>query len=287
MPSYRPFKYRSHDGLTLHARVYEASPDYPAVICMPGLTRNSADFHKLAEHLTAQSKVKVYSLDFRGRGSSDWDSNPSNYNPLRYAEDLQAFVQNQKLENIILIGTSLGGLVAMIYTAHFDNTVAGIVLNDIGPEIDPTGLARIQSYVGKTGSAESWNDAKQMVKAINEETLPDLAEAEWTQMTEALMHEAEDGRIVFSYDPAISEESNPSAKGTDFWSEFDALRQLPVLVIRGVKSDILNSKCVETMLTSHDKLAYCEVSNRGHAPLLNEPEALAAIEAYLAKHFKI
>lgn len=280
MQNYRDLYYQSKDGLTLYARHYHAS-GAPTLICMPGLTRNSADFQWLCDHLMGQ--YNIYTMDFRGRGNSQWDVDSANYNPLSYARDLESLIHHEQLTNVSLIGTSLGGLVAMIYLAHFEHSVRALVLNDIGPEVNAQGLNRIQQYVGKSCVAESWQDAIAMVKSINSEFFPGLDSNQWESIARALMHEADDGRITFSYDPAIAaaKSNNDSESIPNLWAEFDKLGSLPLLVLRGEFSDILDAQCIRQMQRRHPAMDFCEVANRGHAPLLNEPEVLQTVKKFL------
>jgi pimeloyl-ACP methyl ester carboxylesterase len=280
MQNYRDLYYQSDDGLTLYARHYVAS-GAPTLVCMPGLTRNSADFQWLCDHLMGQ--YNIYAMDFRGRGNSQWDLNAANYNPLTYARDLECLIHHQQLTDITLVGTSLGGLVAMIYLGHFAHSVRALVLNDIGPEVNPQGLNRIQQYVGKSEVAKSWHDAIAMVKSINAEFFPGLDSNEWELIARALMHETDDGQITFSYDPAIAiaKPGDDTQAIPNLWAEFDKLGTLPLLVLRGEFSDILDARCIQEMQRRHQSMDYCEVANRGHAPLLNEPQVVQALKKFL------
>jgi pimeloyl-ACP methyl ester carboxylesterase len=286
--TYQSVNYLSDDGLSLFARRYANAKATSSIIFMPGLTRNSADFEWLCEHLSAQFNLNIYAMDFRGRGKSEWDPKPENYNPLTYAKDLHALIVKEELHDVILAGTSLGGLVAMIFAAHFKLTPRALILNDIGPEINLAGLRRIQNYVGAHHQVNDWEQAVGLVKSINQIALPDLNDSEWMTMAQALMHETKNGQVEFSYDPAISQTSSAKEAQREqvpnLWQEFNALNTIPVLVIRGQHSDILSNQCVELMQRAHPSLEYAEVPNRGHAPLLNEPAAVESIKVFLHTH---
>ncbi len=152
MTDYRDLWYQSPDGLKLYARDYPgpAGSTLPPALCMHGLTRNSADFAALADQLSASRRV--LSVDQRGRGLSDYDSNTNNYTPATYVQDMFALLDGEGIDRVVLVGTSMGGLMSFLMAAMQPERIAAMIINDIGPEIDPTGLARIQGYVGKSGS---------------------------------------------------------------------------------------------------------------------------------------
>ncbi|GER08511.1 alpha/beta hydrolase [Iodidimonas muriae] len=271
----------SADGLRLHYRDYpNAETTALPVLCLHGLTRNSADFHDLALHLAPH--FRVLAMDVRGRGLSEHDPNPENYHPGTYVADVLALLAQENISKLVVIGTSMGGLIGMALAAQNPDLLSGLVLNDIGPEIDPAGLTRIKGYVGAVEPAKDWDDAIAHMKAINGQALPGLSQAQWERFTRGLYHENADGRPVLAYDPAISmavkagEVAPPS-----MWALYEALSVTPVLVLRGTQSDILSTKTVQDMVQKHPDCTACSVHNRGHAPLLDEPESLAAIDAFL------
>ena len=285
MTDYRDVFYHSHDGLRLYARDYpcrDASNATPAtVLCMHGLTRNSADFAGLADYLS--ERYRVVSVDNRGRGRSDYDHNTANYTPATYVQDMFTLLDELAIEQVILCGTSMGGLMSFIMTAMQPERIRALIINDIGPEIDPAGLERIKRYVGNSGPVRNWSEAIAQAKAINEIAFPDFGEEEWEEFAHGLYRE-QDGVPVLAYDPAISRpmnESDSNAVPPDLWPLFDAMTAKPMLVIRGETSDILAPACVDRMRDVKPDLQFAEIPRRGHAPTLNEPDARRAIDGFL------
>ncbi len=284
---YRPHLYRSADGaLELFARDYPG--DGPGsglpLLLMHGLTRNSADFEPLAAHLAGRWRLVV--PDQRGRGLSQRDGEPANYRPDVYAKDMFALMDSLGIERAGLIGTSLGGLMAMIMAAMQPARIGSVILNDIGPELAPEGLARISGYVGPSEPFPDWQAAATRCAAIHGEAFPAFGEADWQDFARRTCREEADGRVAFTYDPAIAEAfADDPAGGPDLWPLFDALGKRPVLLLRGALSDLLSPKTVEEMRRRHEgSFVFVEVARRGHAPLLDEPEAVSAIETFLAEH---
>ncbi|MEQ9463754.1 MAG: alpha/beta hydrolase [Haliea sp.] len=283
MTEFADIWYHSGDGLRLYARDYPGpGPAAPVALCMHGLTRNSADFAGLAPHLARRYRVLV--AEQRGRGNSDYDPEPANYHPGTYVQDMFALLDGQGVEQALLVGTSMGGLMAMLMAAAQPARVSAIVVNDIGPEVDPAGLARIKAYVGKSAPVASWEQAVAQVRAVNGDVFPDFDAGDWLAFTRALYREV-DGRPVLAYDPAIARPmatSDDNAVPPDLWPVFDAIRALPMLVIRGACSDILARSCVAEMQRRNPDLVSAEVPHRGHAPTLDEAESRRAIDDFLA-----
>ncbi|PCH61802.1 MAG: alpha/beta hydrolase [SAR86 cluster bacterium] len=290
MVQYTDLFFDSHDGLKLYARDYPASTSAatPAsasvttIICLPGLTRNCADFEELCSSLA--ENYRLLAVDFRGRGRSDYDANPHNYHPGIYAQDITSLMQAEAIDGAIFIGTSLGGLVAMTLAATTPSAVLGIVLNDVGPEVDPVGLARIRSYVSNDREAVNWHVAVSNTRAINEEALPGLSDVQWRKFTRRLYRDDDSGRAALNFDQAISvlfEEQDPNDPPIDLWPLFYMLRDVPLLVLRGAHSDILSAQVVAKMATVHPLMQSLEVKGRGHAPLLDEPGVVNVIKQFL------
>ncbi|RZK00426.1 MAG: alpha/beta hydrolase [Novosphingobium sp.] len=282
---FHPHRYRSACGrLELYARVYEG--EGPALLLMHGLTRNSADFEPLAAHLAGRYRLVV--PDQRGRGISAYDPDPDNYRPDVYAADMFALLDDLGIASAGLIGTSMGGLMAMIMAATQPARVPAMVLNDVGPRIEAAGLARIQGYVGPTGDAAGWAEAAARCAAINGAAFPDFAEADWLAFARRTCAEMPEGRLRLAYDPAIAASvkgDNPATVPPDLWPLWDMLAALPVLVIRGALSDLLSAETVAEMGDRHaGPFAAVSVPKRGHAPMLDEPAALAAITRFLEEH---
>ena len=228
----REFTYTSADGLTLSCREY--SPPAPAgtVVCLPGLTRNSRDFTALATHLA--DRYRVLTPDLRGRGRSQWDSNPANYHPGTYYQDILKLLAEFTSGRVAIIGTSLGGILAMLLASTASQRVAGIVLNDVGPDVAPEGLARIRQYVGGSPAVGSWQEAAAQVKANYGAALPDLTDERWLAYARASYREQADGKLTADYDPRIGDALR-TASGTpaDLWPLWPTLAAMPVLAIRG------------------------------------------------------
>jgi len=282
---FHPHRYRSACGrLELYARVYEG--EGPALLLMHGLTRNSADFEPLAAHLAGRYRLVV--PDQRGRGISAYDPDPDNYRPDVYAADMFALLDDLGIASAGLIGTSMGGLMAMIMAATQPARVPAMVLNDVGPRIEAAGLARIQGYVGPSGDAADWAEAAARCAAINGAAFPDFAEADWLAFARRTCAATPEGRLRLAYDPAIAASvkgDSPATVPPDLWPLWDMLAALPVLVIRGALSDLLSAETVAEMGDRHaGPFAAVSVPKRGHAPMLDEPAALAAITRFLEEH---
>lgn len=285
MSDYLDFWYTSADSLRLYARDYPCtdttSAEPETVLCMHGLTRNSADFHSLAQHLA--SRYRVISVDQRGRGRSQYDSDPARYTPATYVRDMFTLLDKLGVGRAILIGTSMGGLMSLVMGAMAAQRVEAIVLNDIGPEVDSAGLDRIRSYVGKSRPVHSWADAVAQAREINGVAFPDFSDDEWLEFARGVYRE-ENGVPVLAYDPAISgpmDDEDSDAVPDDLWPLFDAAQAIPMLVIRGETSDILARDCVARMQSRKRDLQVTEVPRRGHAPTLNEPVSRDAIDRFL------
>ncbi|MXO61268.1 alpha/beta fold hydrolase [Altererythrobacter salegens] len=283
--TYSDHRYPSADGrLQLFARDYGG--EGPPLLLMHGLTRNSADFEPLAAHLAPRYRLVV--PDQRGRGLSDSDPEPANYRPDLYAQDMFALLGSLGIDRCGLIGTSMGGLMAMIMAAMQPARVSAVVLNDIGPELDPKGLARIAGYVGGSDGFADWDAAAKACASVNKSAFRNFGHDDWLAFARRTCREGADGRIEFAYDPAISKgfEGEGEIAPPDLWPLWDALGLIPVLAIRGAVSDLLSPATLSAMALRHDgPFASVEVLERGHAPLLDEPEALASIEHFLGKYW--
>jgi pimeloyl-ACP methyl ester carboxylesterase len=264
------------DGVRLAADVFGSPTSGVPALCVPGLTRNAQDFTQLASRLSANRLVVA--VDLRGRGRSGRDPSAQSYTLTTYAADLLHVCDALELRRPVWIGTSLGGLISMQVGATAPDRVAGIVLNDIGPELAPEGLARIRSYAGNQPAVASWSEAVAQVREVSEAQAPDLSDEEWLDQARMRYRELDDGRLVPDYDPAIV--SGPPS-GEDPWLAFGRLVDLPLLLIRGELSDLLATETVRKMQAVHPAMQAVEVPARGHAPFLDEPVALRAIEAFL------
>ena len=269
------------DGLRLHYRDYPGDPARPPLLCLPGLTRNARDFAALAERLSPRSRVLC--LDFRGRGGSAFDPQPKRYIPPTYAGDTIALLDHLGIERALIVGTSLGGIVAMIIAAVAGERIAGAILNDVGPELSEPALERIRGYVGSARPFATWAEAAQAV-AENQAQLPaSWGDSEWQAMARRLCRTSDGGSIRFDYDPAIAEPFRRATErqNVDMWPLFDALAKHPVLVVRGERSELFAAATLKAMAERSANVTMVTVAGAGHAPELDEPEAVAAIDALL------
>ena len=277
----------SPDGLTLYARDYAPGPG-PArlpVIAIHGLTRNSADFEAIAP-LIAQSGRRVLAVDVRGRGRSDRAPDPMTYQPATYARDVLALMSQTGIERAVFLGTSMGGLITMALTAVRSRAVAAAILNDIGPEVAREGLARIAAYSGKPVDTPDWAAAAAYMREINGVAFPHYDQAQWDAFARRTFREGPDGAPVLDYDPDIAVPIRAAGKKAlvpKLWPFFRRLaRGRPTLLVRGAASDLLSADIAARMRRAAPKMGYVEVPGVGHAPMLDEPEARAAIFAFLA-----
>lgn len=273
----------SHDGLKLHYRDYPGRADRPAVLCLPGLTRNARDFAALAQQLSGEWRVVC--PDLRGRGDSGYARDAATYNPLQYAEDIEELLITAGITRFVALGTSLGGLLTMLLALASPERIAGALLNDIGPELDPAGLARIRGYVGQGRSFPTWMHAARAIEEIQSAAFPDNQTADWLAAAKRSMVLGSNGRIVFDYDMNIAEPfaRDGGAVPPDLWPAFLALQGRPVTVLRGALSDLLSADVHQIMAQRLAGAKIVTVPRVGHAPTLDEPEAVAAINQLLAQ----
>lgn len=269
------------DGLRLHYRDYPGQEGKPPLVCLHGLTRNARDFASIAERYSP--RWRVIALDFRGRGSSDYDPLPERYKAPTYAGDVLQLLDYLQVDEAVFVGTSLGGLVTMIIAATAPQRIAAAILNDIGPEIDPVGLARILSYVGNGRRFRSWGEAADALAAIHGSSFNRYTRDDWLRMARRNCRE-DNGEVRFDYDMAIAEpfKTTGPTPHFDLWPLFAALAQNPLLVIRGGKSDLLTAAAAAKMQQVAPQMKLATVEGAGHAPVLDEPEAVAAIDKFLS-----
>jgi pimeloyl-ACP methyl ester carboxylesterase len=285
---YADIVFTSRDGLRLHARDYAGAsgPACLPVICIHGLTRNASDFDEVAPWIAAQGR-RVIAVDVRGRGESSWDANPANYNLAVYAEDVVKLARDLGIARAVFVGTSMGGLITMTLAMRHLDLIAAAVLNDVGPELSPRGLSRIAGYAGKGEVLRSWADAAGYLRAINELAFPDYGDADWARWARRAFEEKEPGVLAMRYDASIglgmrSGAIKPSAMMARF--AFKRLaRRRPTLLVRGVLSDLIEPAQAKLMRSLAPQMAYVEVERVGHAPMLTEPQAQAALAAFLAR----
>ena len=273
----------AQDGLRLHVRAYgaRASAALP-VVCLPGLARSAADFESLAA--TLSSNRQVLAVDYRGRGKSDYDHNPANYNLQVELADVLAVLTAFGIGPAVFIGTSRGGILTMLLAVARPTAIAGCVLNDIGPVIELGGVMRIKSYVGKLPQPASFREAADVLQQRFGSHFPKWSDADWLAFAHRTFKEA-NGRIEADYDiklATILDGITPERPLPPLWKEFDALARVPVMVVRGANSDILSEATVDAMRARRRSLDVLEVADEGHAPRLSDPQTAGRIAAFVA-----
>ena len=272
---------RSQDGLGLYVRDYgSAANSATVVLCLPGLTRNSNDFHALALHLCGQRRV--LSLDYRGRGRSDYDHDWRHYIPVTYVNDVRHVLAALGVQRAFVVGTSLGGIIAMAMAAAMPTSLAGALLNDVGPEISAAGLTKIIKYMQAEMPLRDWDAAVARLKTFFPDRLAQ-DEEDWLQMARGTYRRRNDGAIVYDWDEAILKPilSTVSHK-IDLWPLFLALGKVPLVAVRGGLSDILSEPTFHRMAKVMPRLTQVTVAGVGHAPTLNETEVLEVLDGKLA-----
>jgi pimeloyl-ACP methyl ester carboxylesterase len=272
------------DGLKLHAVEYGlARPPRLPVVCLPGLSRTAGDFTALATALAVDRRVLA--LDLRGRGRSGYDPDPSHYVIEVEAVDVVAVLTALAAMPAIIVGTSRGGLVAMTLAEKRPDVLAGVVLNDIGPVVDMTGLMRIKGYVGKLPPPRNFQEAAEMLRGASGGQFPNLTDADWLTAAHRAFRE-DNGRLVTTYDPALTRtlrDVEPDEPYPTMWPQFDAMARVPVMVVHGARSDILMTGTVTQMQAHRPDLEVHVVGDQGHAPLLADAATIGAIAAFAAK----
>jgi len=277
----------ANDGLRLHvgaygSRIAEAIP----VVCLPGLARTGADFDRLAMTLSTDAARPRYvvALDYRGRGRSDYDRKPLNYNFATELADVLVVLTALDLGPAVFVGTSRGGILAMLLASARPTAMAGVVLNDIGPVIEVQGLARIKSYVGNLPEPKSYADGAEILRRLFAAQFPKLSEDDWIAFSRRAFKE-QGGRLRPTYDVKLAK----TLEGIDLarplpslWAEFDALSRVPLMLVRGANSDVLSRATVEAMRARRTDLEFVEVADQGHAPLLAENEIIDRIGCFVA-----
>jgi pimeloyl-ACP methyl ester carboxylesterase len=284
--NWQDITFTAHDGLRLYGRRY-GRPDSGRrpVLCLAGLTRNCRDFHDLAAALSNHPLYprEVFCLDYRGRGRSDYDPNWRNYNPWIEMIDTLDFMAISGLSKVTVLGTSRGGIIAMLMAVTRPAAIGAVVFNDIGPVIETAGLARMMGYAGKVPLPPSWESATELVRAIGRRDFTALSDQTWGELARQWFND-KDGRPAPGYDPNLMkalEEVDITKKMPEMWPQFEALKRWPTLVIRGKNSDLLSAKTVTEMARRHPRLASVEIPDQGHAPLLKDRFSISLIADFL------
>ena len=276
------------DELSLYARDYPGAegPARLPIIAIHGLTRNSADFGTIAPLIAATGR-RVLVVDVRGRGRSDRAADPMTYQPPVYAKDVLALMDQAGIGRAVFLGTSMGGLITMALTAMAPDRVAAAILNDIGPEVAPEGLARIAAYTGQKVEIRNWDDAADYARRTNGAALPHYGPDDWMTFARRVFREGPDGAPVLDYDPDITAPMRAGGKDAlvpDLWPAFRNLAKgRPLLLVRGATSDLLSPDIAGRMREAAPHMAFVEVPGVGHAPMLDEPAARDAILDFLAR----
>jgi pimeloyl-ACP methyl ester carboxylesterase len=273
------------DGLRLHVRCHgRRSSRVLPVVCLPGLARTTADFDQLAAALAGKDPFRrVFAVDYRGRGRSEYDRNPENYSLAVESADVLAVLTALDIGRAVFIGTSRGGILTMLLATVRPAVIAGAVLNDIGPVIEAKGLVRIKSYVGKLPPPKNFEEGAEILRRLFDAQFPKLDGESWLAAAQRTWQER-DGRLAPTYDVRLAK----TLEGIDLerplpslWKEFDALRAVPLMVIRGANSDVLSDETVALMRERHSAMATMLVPDQGHAPLLAEPDVIRRLAAFV------
>jgi pimeloyl-ACP methyl ester carboxylesterase len=270
-------KFSTPNGVKLHY-LDHGTEGKPPLLCIHGMTGNAHNFDALAPRLS--SSYQVMSLDVRGRGDSGWTAS-TEYTPQNYVADLAGLLDYLKIERVTLIGTSMGGMISILFAGGYPQRVAKLILNDIGPDLDPAGIARIGSYVGEAPG--EFNNLPEVAAYYREHYPPmrNIPEPELIEQVKWSVKPADNGKLMWKMDPQIRKPMRTAARPLDLWVPFARI-EAPVLVIRGAESDILASRTVERMKSVIRSVEAVEVAGVGHAPSLMEPESLDAIRKFLA-----
>lgn len=278
-------EWTSANGLSLYARSYGPEDAALTVLCIHGLTRNHKDFEPMIAALPG--RFRFIAVDVRGRGRSGFDPEPDNYTPQVYAKDMGLLLDKLGLARVALIGTSMGGLISLMMMRKMPKRIAGVVLNDIGPVVEKDGIARIAGYAGKVAPVTDWASAAAAVKTIQGAAFPDMPDERWMDFARRTYRELPDGQVVLDYDPNIARGLGKVKPGalTNFamWRVFSGLKKAPLLIVRGGTSDILSDKTAQEMVRRHGDARLATVPRVGHAPILDEPEAVSAITEFLTR----
>lgn len=277
--------FHAQDDLRLYYRDYgqRHSTRLP-LLCLPGLTRNARDFHDFALRHAAGRRVICF--DFRGRGRSAYDPDPSNYQPPVYLSDLQHLLAVTHQHRVVVLGTSMGGIMAMAMATAMPTALAGVILNDVGPDVSETGRQRIAGYIGNPIFAPDYETAMAILQRTYGPAYPKLGSDSWMRITRATFTEdTSRGGLRLDYDLNIAQAMREQAKQPlpDLWPLFRGLSHVPLLALRGALSDILTAETLIRMKREHAGMTAITIPDVGHVPQLDEPEAVAAIDTFLAR----
>ncbi|HEX2338284.1 MAG TPA: alpha/beta hydrolase [Hyphomicrobiaceae bacterium] len=286
MQRWTDIHFTSRDGLRLYARHYPVPGAWRRpLVCLAGLTRNSRDFHDLASALATSDEQgrNVYALDYRGRGRSQHDPNWRNYSILIELNDVLDFLIVKGLHHAAVIGTSRGGILAMLMAVLRPSSVGAVVLNDIGPVIERDGLTRIAAYVGRVPLPADWAEATRIIRDLNHRQFPAVPDAQWGELARQYFND-DNGLPSAAYDPALAKSLAQMTEAIpELWSQFTALTPVPVLALRGELSDILSAATLKDMRQRHARLETATISGQGHAPLLKDDASIRIVADFLQR----
>lgn len=271
-----PSHFKTTDGVKL---AFDDQGRGLPLLCLSGLTRNRDDFDTVAG---LSRRVRLIRLDYRGRGASD-HADWTTYTVAREAQDVIELMDHLELPQAAILGTSRGGLIAMLLAVTHRDRLAGVLLNDIGPQIEPAGLDAIKDYVGLRPTYADFDEAAAGLQKAYAESFPDVSLAQWVVFARRIYRQTRDG-LDLRYDPALRDAVlAATGPAPDLWPMFDALDGLPVAVLRGENSNLLSAETIDQMAQRHAGLLSATVRGRGHVPFLDEPESVALIDAFLVE----
>lgn len=267
-------RFATSDGLSLH---YTDEGEGLPLLCLAGLTRDGRDFDFVAPHL---EHVRLIRLDYRGRGQSDW-GDPASYQIPVEGRDAVELLDHLGIRAAAVLGTSRGGLIAMMLAATVKDRLLGVALNDIGPEIAPEGLDIIKDYLGRAPALKTHAEVAEARERVMT-GFANVPKTRWREEAERLFTETGDG-LALTYDPKLREAvlESGAQPAPDLWPLFDALAGLPLVCLRGANSDLLAPETFAEMKRRRPDMIAVEVPDRGHIPFLDEPESLNALRRWL------
>ena len=274
--------FHAQDDLRLHYRDYgDPRSARTPVLCLPGLTRNARDFHEIASRLARERRVLC--PDYRGRGMSAYDPDPRRYVPATYVGDLHHLLTLADVEQVVVIGTSMGGLLAIGLAVFFPTLIAGAVLNDIGPDVEGDGLGRIIDYIARDAPQPDWPAAMAHVRHMSSH-LKFQTEAQWQRLAYGGFRRRDDGLLHVDWDVRLAEALRQDVRAMpDLWAMYRALRRVPLLTLRGAQSDVLPVATFDRMGREHPDCRQATIPGVGHAPMLDEPQATEALDEFFIR----
>ncbi len=252
--------------------------DAPTLVCVHGLTRNGRDFDVLAEALSA--RYRVVSPDMPGRGNSEWLAVPADYNYAVYLGDMTSLIARLDVERVDWVGTSMGGIIGMLFAALPGTPIRRLVINDVGALVAKEALERIGTYVGLDPSFADLAALEATLRRIHAPFGP-LSDAQWHHLASHSARKKPDGTLGLAYDPKIGDAFKQGPiNDVDLWASWDAI-SCPTLVLRGAQSDILRPSDAQAMTQRGPRAKLVEFSGIGHAPALMAEDQIAAIREFL------